>query len=154
MGPALKIVVVSVADGSMRVVHRLPNRRYGWRASLSPDDRYLVYHGPVEPEDENFDIWLLPLAGGEPVRLIRHPAKDYLLSWVPGIDKILFLSDRDSTWDLWAAAVGDGATSQATARHGRGEARGIQRRWVLLPQRVHALAHDEHRSVRSRRVFV
>jgi Tol biopolymer transport system component len=107
-----KIVLVSVANGSVHVVHELASSRYGLRSWLSPDDRYLVYDGPVEQDDGNFDIWLLPLDGGEQVPLIRHPAKDHLLGWVPGTDQVLFLSDRDGTWDLWAASIRDGAIEE------------------------------------------
>jgi Tol biopolymer transport system component len=104
-----KIVLVSAADGTMRVVHELPSMRYGYSSWLSPDDRYLVYDGPVEQDDGNEDIWLLPLDGGEKARLIQHPADDRLLGWVPGTNHIVFLSDRDGTWDLWAASIRDGA---------------------------------------------
>ncbi len=107
-----KTALVSASNGTMRVVHELPNERYGWPLSLSPDDRYLVFGGPAEQEDENTDIWLLPLDGTAPVPLVRHPANDRLLGWVPGTDQVLFLSDRDGTWDLWAVSVRDGATAE------------------------------------------
>jgi Tol biopolymer transport system component len=103
------IVLVSLADGGVQLVHELASSRFGLRAWLSPDDRYLVYDGPVEHDEGNFDIWLLPLDGGEPVPLVQHPAKDHLLGWVPGTDQVLFLSDRDGTWDLWAASIRDRA---------------------------------------------
>ena len=103
-----KIVLVSVADGSVRVVNELPTLRYGFRSWLSPDDRYLVYGGPVEEDDGNADIWVLPLDGSDELPLIQHPADDQLLGWLPGTSYVLFLSDRDGTWDLWAASVSDG----------------------------------------------
>jgi len=104
-----RMVLVSVADGAVRVVHELPTMRYGYRSWLSPDDRFLVYGGPVARDDGNADIWLLPLDGSDEAPLIQHPADDRLLGWVPGTSHILFLSDRDGTWDLWAASVRDGA---------------------------------------------
>jgi Tol biopolymer transport system component len=106
------VVLVSASDGSMSVVHELPSRRYGFRSWLSPDNRYLVYDGPVEEDDGNPDIWLLPLDGAEPVPLIQHPARDRLVGWVPGTDRVLFLSDRDGTWDLWAASISDGGIAE------------------------------------------
>jgi Tol biopolymer transport system component len=104
-----EIVLVSASDGTVRVVGSVPSSRYAFRSWLSPDDRYLVYGGPVEQEDGNADIWLLPLDGRGEVPLIQHPANDRLLGWVPGTSHVLFLSDRDGTWDLWAASVRDGA---------------------------------------------
>ncbi len=106
-----KMVLVSVADARVRLLREVPSQRYGFRSWLSPDDRYLVYHGPVEQDDGNFDIWLLPLDGGDNVPLIQHPADDGLLGWVPGTDQVLFLSDRDGTNDLWAVSVKDGANA-------------------------------------------
>jgi Tol biopolymer transport system component len=111
-----KMVMVSVADGSAREVHELPNVRTGFRAWLSPDDRYLVFGGPVEQDDGNSDIWILPLSGGDEVPLIEHPADDRLLGWVPGTDRIVFLSDRLGTWDLWAAGVRDGTIVEPPRR--------------------------------------
>jgi Tol biopolymer transport system component len=107
-----KIVLIRVADAAMHVLRELPGTRYGLRSWLSPDDRYLVYHGPVEDDDGNFDVWLLPIDGSEEVKLIQHPADDRLLGWVPGSEHIVFLSDRDGTWDLWAARVGDGMIAE------------------------------------------
>jgi Tol biopolymer transport system component len=103
-----KVVLVSVADGAVRVVREVPSTRHALRSWISPDDRYLVYQGPVAENDGNADIWLLPIDGGDEVALIQHPADDHLLGWVPGTEDIVFLSDRDGTWDLWAARVGDG----------------------------------------------
>ena len=40
--------------------------------------------------------------------LIRHPAIDRLLGWVPGSDIVLFASFRSGTQDAWALRVADG----------------------------------------------
>jgi Tol biopolymer transport system component len=103
-----QIVLVSVTDGTKRVVHEVPGTGHALRSWLSPDDRYLVYGGPAQGDDDNADIWLLPLDGGEVRPLVQHPADDRILGWVPGSDFVVFLSDRDGTWDLWAIAVCDG----------------------------------------------
>jgi Tol biopolymer transport system component len=105
-----EIVLVSLADGTTRVLHELPNLEFGWPViSLSPDGRYLAYGGPVAADDERNDIWLLPTGGGNEIPMIQHPADDVLFGWVPGTNQILFLSDRDGTWDLWVAPIRDGA---------------------------------------------
>jgi Tol biopolymer transport system component len=105
-----EIVLVSATDGALRVLHEVPGTGYAQRSWVSTDDRYLVYGGPVEEDGGNADIWILPLAGGDPIPLIHHPADDRILGWVPETDFVVFLSDRDGTWDLWAAAVHDGKT--------------------------------------------
>jgi Tol biopolymer transport system component len=94
------------------VVHEVTGTRYGWPLSLSPDDRYLLYSGPIEKDEGNHDIWIKSIDGGAEAKLIEHPADDRLLGWVPGTDFVLFLSDRDGTWDLWAALVRERAIAQ------------------------------------------
>jgi Tol biopolymer transport system component len=107
-----EVILVSVVDETVRAIHELPNRRYGWPLSLSPDNQYLLYGGPIEKKEGNHDIWIKSLDGGAEVALIEHPADDRLLGWVPGTDHVLFLSDRDGTWDLWAALLRDGAIAE------------------------------------------
>jgi Tol biopolymer transport system component len=100
-----EIVLVSLSDGTTRVVHELPGYT---ECFLSPDNRYFVCGSPVEEDNGNADIWLLSFDGGDPTPLIQHPADDRILGWVPGTDFVVFLSNRDGLWDLWAAAVHDG----------------------------------------------
>ena len=112
-------LLFSVSDGSSRVLMELSDRAHGDPASLSPDDRYLVYSYPVEEEGGNADIWILSLDGSIDGPLVQHPANDQLLGWIPGTSQVLFLSDRDGTQDLWAATVEGGLT--------RGSPRMVQR---------------------------
>jgi Tol biopolymer transport system component len=107
-----RLVLVSAMNGGMRVLHQVSGTGYAQRSWVSPDDRYLVYDGPVEQDGGNRDIWILPLAGGDPLSLLRHPADDRVLGWVPNTDFVVFLSDRDGTWDLWAGAVRDGRMAE------------------------------------------
>jgi len=101
-------LLVSVADGSFQVMNELHHGGHGDPASLSPDDRYLVYDFPVEEEGGGSDIWIMALDGSSDAPLIQHPADDQLLGWMPGTNQVLFLSDRDGTQDLWAATVEGG----------------------------------------------
>ena len=58
---------------------------------FSPDGRYLVY---ASNERGDFDIWVRPVAGGDPLRLTSHPAHDWQPSWAPDGASILFRSER------------------------------------------------------------
>jgi len=106
-GEDLSVTRISVPDGATELVAELAPGSRG--ISLSPDDRYLTYGLEVERDGGNLDILMLALDGSLNVPLVRHPANDQLLGWVPGTDEVLFLSDRDGTEDLWAVRVIDGA---------------------------------------------
>lgn len=110
-GKDLSVRRISVPEGGAELVTELaPGRLQGEGGnSLSPDDRYLTYGVAVEGDGGNIDIWMLALDGSLDLPLVRHPANDRLLGWVPGTDEVLFLSDRDGTEDLWAVRVTDGA---------------------------------------------
>jgi len=47
------------------------------------------------------DIWLVPAAGGPPLRLTRGPGRDDTPRWSPRGDRIAFISDRDGHSRLW-----------------------------------------------------
>jgi Tol biopolymer transport system component len=93
---------ISVADGKAEVLAQIGE--IGGIA-LSSDDRILAYDRPEAEDDGNFDIWMVPLDGGPEVPLVRHPANDEVLGWMPGSDMLLFRSDRDGTMDAWAIQV-------------------------------------------------
>jgi tricorn protease len=44
--------------------------------------------------DGNFDVFVIPAAGGTPKRLTFHPASDFVQGWTPE-GKVLFRSDRE-----------------------------------------------------------
>lgn len=44
--------------------------------------------------DGNFDVFVIPAAGGTPKRLTYHPASDFVQGWTPE-GKVLFRSDRE-----------------------------------------------------------
>lgn len=98
---------VSVADGSSRRLKTL-GKEWPGRVFHSPDDKYIGYSYPVEEGSENWDIYLLATDGSGENLLVKHPANDKLLGWVPGKDEILFLSNRTGTWDVWMIRVTDG----------------------------------------------
>ncbi len=60
--------------------------------TFSPDGRFIVY---ASDRLGNFDIWVQPLAGGEPVQITRSPEPDTQPSWSPDGGTIVFRSERD-----------------------------------------------------------
>jgi RNA polymerase sigma factor (sigma-70 family) len=103
-----QIVLVSAADGSVRVLKTLVGDYYPENMWFSPDGRYIVYDFPQKEDSPEHDISLLSTDGSREISLVRHPADDYVLGWAPDGKNILFASDRTVTLGAWLIAVDDG----------------------------------------------
>lgn len=103
-----QIVLVSAENGSVSVLKTLVGINWMENMSFSPDGRYIVYDYPSEEHSQDRDIYLLPTDGGREISLIKHPASDYVLGWVPDGNNILFASDRTGTFDAFAIQVVEG----------------------------------------------
>jgi len=107
-----EIVLVSVADGSIRVLKSLDSEC--WQGmSLSPDGHYVVYdfHSPHPPQSENslnHDIGLVATDGSHEMTLVEHPADDRAPFWTPDGNRIVFASDRSGSMGIWVLDVADG----------------------------------------------
>jgi len=99
-GEKSQIVLVNVADGSIRVMKTFDDV-FWLRASFFSDERYIACDFPSKGDPKNYDISLLSTDNSEEIPLVQHPANDRLLGCVPGKNEILFRSDRTGTWDLW-----------------------------------------------------
>ena len=99
-----EIVLVSVADGSVRVLKS--GRFWSHKVSLSPDGRYVVYDHR-EKRGEPRDIFLLATDGSGEIPLVEHPADDYGPVWSPDGKSIVFVSDRSGTYDAWLMHMTD-----------------------------------------------
>ena len=77
-----QIVLVSVADGSVRVLKTLDWREPG-RMTFSPDGLYIVYDFPPQEDSPNRDMFLLATDGSREIPLVEHPANDHVLGWAP-----------------------------------------------------------------------
>jgi hypothetical protein len=101
---------VSVEDGRFQAFGAIPEPRpRPRRVSLSADERYLAFDFDVAEDSDRLDIGIMPVDGGPTVAVVRHPANDRVVGWVPGTDELLFVSDRGGKSDLYALEVADGA---------------------------------------------
>jgi tricorn protease len=63
---------------------------------FSPDGTLVAYTGNYHGND---DVYVVPAAGGEPVRLTYHPDADVAVGWTPDGKSVLFRSQRYSYSD-------------------------------------------------------
>ena len=97
---------ISISDGSLRVLKTLPGRTWPGKLFHSPDNRHLAYSYPSAKNSSNFDIFLVSTDGSQKTTaIVKHPANERVLGWIPGRAAILFLSDRSGTWDVWLQEI-------------------------------------------------
>jgi Tol biopolymer transport system component/DNA-binding winged helix-turn-helix (wHTH) protein len=60
--------------------------------SWSPDGRWIAYSSD---RNGDFDIWVKPVAGGDPVQVTKSPAHDWQPDWSPDGSQIVFRSERN-----------------------------------------------------------
>jgi len=102
-----KIALVSVADGSMRILKTLGNHRSRFM-NFSPDGRYIAYDLETEENSRIGDIHLLAVDGSQENSLVVHPANDGAPFWSPDGKQIVFMSDRSGAMALWILDVNNG----------------------------------------------
>lgn len=111
----LIVCSINISDGTIRELMTF-KPEYWSGVSCSPDEKFIAYDFPNETDKGNSDINLLAINGGDDISLVRHPANDRILGWVPGRNEFLFISDRTGTWDLWAVPVDGGKPSGPVER--------------------------------------
>ncbi|HYG81665.1 MAG TPA: protein kinase [Pyrinomonadaceae bacterium] len=69
----------------------------------SPDGRFIAYSSD---RGGNFDIWVQPVGGGDPVQVTRSPAHDWQPDWSPDGNQVVFRSEREGGGLFVAPALG------------------------------------------------
>ena len=77
----------------------------------SPDGRFIAY---ASDKAGNFDIWVQPVGGGDPVQVTRSPAQDTQPDWSPDGSTLVFRSERDGGGLFLVPALG-GVERQLTS---------------------------------------
>lgn len=105
-------VVLAAVNVGTRAIRRLATLdAEPTNASLSPDGKLVVFDMPQRPGEFVNDIFVVPIAGGEPRRLVDHPANDLFPLWTPDGRGIVFRSDRSGSWAAWYAPVTSGTVT-------------------------------------------
>jgi Tol biopolymer transport system component len=101
--------VVSVADGSVKA---LTMRDHISNGCFSPDGRYIVAYRASTSGGQFVrtpgGLTLIPVDGSPPVPLFESSANNWGPFWSPDGRRIVFLSDRSGTVDLWSIRTNGG----------------------------------------------
>lgn len=103
-----QIFTFNILEKTMQVLKTYTGINSGGGLACSPDEKYIAYSFANDIDNGNFDINLMLANGDGDIPLIKHPANERVVGWVPGRNEFLFLSDRWGTWDLWAINLEDG----------------------------------------------
>ena len=86
-----------------------------WLACVSGNRRFMGNEdlGNIAPGG----VWLVPAAGGTPVRVTDDEALNTSPAWLPGSRSLLYVSDREGGRDIFQVALGrDGRPARAPTR--------------------------------------
>lgn len=95
----MQMGLISPVDGSLRVLKSIGWRRPG-ELVFSPDGRYLAFDFQDSESSQQRDVYILAIDGSREVSVVQDPADDSVLAWMPD-GKLLFISDRAGSTDLW-----------------------------------------------------
>ena len=102
------IYTVPVAGGPPTLVTKLgPSYFHGW----SPDGKALTY---CALRNGNYDVYTIPVGGGEETRLTTAEGKDDGPEYSPDGQYIYFNSDRTGTMQIWRMKVDGSQQEQVT----------------------------------------
>ena len=99
------LFVVDVATGETTQITDLDPATYGWwylAPTFGADGETIVFHVPRGPDDDattRWDLWSIPVAGGEPSLLVRDAST---AAYAPGGGMMAYL---DSPRGYWASST-------------------------------------------------
>ena len=100
--------VISSTNGTLRRLTTV-DATHGM-ATLSPDGRYVVFDNSQAPEATERDVFIASTAeANQPAALVKAQSDDFAPLWIPGSDRILFISDRTGEPSVWSVEVRGGA---------------------------------------------
>ena len=86
--------------------------------AVSPDGKWVAYEATevaLPSGDRNKDVYLVPVAGGEPRRLTSHPKSDGRPRWSPDGKRLAFLSTREGSSQVYVLDLLGGEPVKATS---------------------------------------
>jgi dipeptidyl aminopeptidase/acylaminoacyl peptidase len=85
---------------------------------IAPDGQRVVFvltEVDLEANSKSSDLWLVPVRGGEPRRITRHPASDSRPRWSPDGRRLAFISARDGGPQVFVLDLTGGEAKRVTS---------------------------------------
>ncbi|MBT7462640.1 MAG: tetratricopeptide repeat protein [Bacteroidetes bacterium] len=98
--------LVSVKDGSVKIIYNLGDQCPCGGASISPDGKYVV--ASLGKDLEPRDIHIFSVDGSYTNKLISFPGADWAPKWTPDGETVIFASTRTGYPALWTVKVKEG----------------------------------------------
>jgi Tol biopolymer transport system component len=97
-----QIGLVSIADGSLTPLKSFPWSDQSIHMEFSPDGRALAYDQPSADDPGERDVYVLAVDGSREVHVSPHRRNDEMVGWSVDGARLLFVSDRTGSPQLWA----------------------------------------------------
>jgi Tol biopolymer transport system component len=106
-GGSYQLGMVSVADGTLRVLKSFP-RLETLKLQFSPDGRFIAYDLLSATGKGHRHVFLIPVEGGAETPVLADPNLNVVMGWSPDGKHLLFASDRSGALALWSLTMSDG----------------------------------------------
>jgi Tol biopolymer transport system component len=106
---ANELTLITIADGSERLLKSFTTDYSSLHgANFSADGRFVAFSLVREGSPPHGELFLMTTDGRNEVIVAGHPAEDQFLGWTPDGRKLVFLSDRSGTRDIWTVRINEG----------------------------------------------
>jgi Tol biopolymer transport system component/DNA-binding winged helix-turn-helix (wHTH) protein len=108
-----QIGLLSVSDGSLRVLKSIDEWQGAGRMFFSPDGKYLGYDVPHDNRGLQRDVFVISVDGATENHAVANPVNDIdiMMGWSPDGKWLLFASERTEPASLWGMPFADGKTN-------------------------------------------
>ena len=106
---------------------------------LSPDGTriaFVVTDVSLDANTRNNDIWVVPAAGGAPVKLVGTDRSEDRPRWSPDGKRLAFVSNREGGPQVWVIPAAGGEAEEADDDRDRGLGRHVVAGWQVARVRV------------------
>lgn len=103
----VKLFMISTDTGTEKILLNTGKKWLG-KANFTNDEKFIVFDVREDAITDNWDIYSIPVDGGEMQKLISYPEYDANPHSTPGTNQFVFLSKHSGSKDLWSMEIENG----------------------------------------------